>query len=184
MGRSLLLTFAMLLFAGAVLAQSTVLTGKVVDAQGEALIGATIKLMKGADLVRGTITDYNGEYRMSVDPGNYDVETSYTGYTTAKTTGVRVLVNTINSLDITMSEGTVLSEVQVTAFKVPLIEQDKTQGGQTLTSDQIKNLPTRSVNAIVATTAGTTSIDGGDVNIKGSRSNATNVLRRRYPDFG
>ncbi|MCC6460840.1 MAG: TonB-dependent receptor [Saprospiraceae bacterium] len=164
----------MLLFAGAVLAQSTVLTGKVVDAQGEALIGATIKLMKGADLVRGTITDYNGEYRMSVDPGNYDVETSYTGYTTAKTTGVRVLVNTINSLDITMSEGTVLSEVQVTAFKVPLIEQDKTQGGQTLTSDQIKNLPTRSVNAIVATTAGTTSIDGGAVNIKGSRSNATN----------
>ncbi len=30
------------------------------------------------------------------------------------------------------------------------------------------------MNAIVATTAGTTSIDGGDVNIKGSRSNATN----------
>ncbi|MCB0577046.1 MAG: Plug domain-containing protein, partial [Saprospiraceae bacterium] len=60
------------------------------------------------------------------------------------------------------------------AFKVPLIEQDKTSGGQTLTSDQIKNLPTRSVNAIVATTAGTTSIDGGAVNIKGSRSNATN----------
>ncbi len=38
--------------------------------------------------------------------------------------------------------------------KVPLIEQDGAMGGQTLTSDQIKNLPTRNVNAIVATTAG------------------------------
>jgi len=39
-----------------------------------------------------------------------------------------------------------------------------------LTSEQIKNLPTRSVNTIVATNVGAASIDGGDVNIKGSRS--------------
>jgi uncharacterized protein (TIGR02231 family) len=38
----------------------------------------------------------------------------------------------------------------------------------------IANMPTRSVNTIVSSTAGTTSIDGGDANIKGSRENATN----------
>ena len=53
------------------------------------------------------------------------------------------------------------------------IEQDKTLGGQ-LTSDEIRNVPTRNINSIVATTAGETTVDGGDVNIKGSRSNATN----------
>ncbi|MBK6933231.1 MAG: carboxypeptidase regulatory-like domain-containing protein [Saprospirales bacterium] len=174
MVRSLLLFFAMLFSAGATIAQSTVLTGKVTDDQGETLIGATIKVLKGTSFVRGTITDYNGEYRLSIDPGNYDVEVSYTGFQAQKVTAVRVLVNTINTLDFTLVSGNVLGEVTVSAFKVPLIEQDKTQGGQTLTSEQIRNLPTRSVNAIVATTAGTTSIDGGAINIKGSRSNATN----------
>ncbi|MBK8196184.1 MAG: TonB-dependent receptor [Lewinellaceae bacterium] len=174
MVRSLLLTFAMLLSAGAVLAQ-TVLQGKVSDETGELLIGATVKVMRGADFVRGTITDYEGNYRVSpLDPGTYDVEVSYTGYTMQRITGVKVLTNQITFLDATMTSGLLLGGVDVTAFKVPLIEQDKTSGGQTLTSDQIKNLPTRSVNAIVATTAGTTSIDGGAVNIKGSRSNATN----------
>lgn len=176
MVRSLLLFLTILLGVEIGFAQVgvTVLSGKVTDDQGEALIGATVKVLRGADLVRGTITDYNGDYRVNLDPGNYDVEVSYTGYQVQKVTGVRVITNTLNSLDFTMVSGNVLGEVTVSAFKVPLIEQDKTQGGQTLTSEQIKNLPTRSVNAIVATTAGTSSIDGGAVNIKGSRSNATN----------
>ncbi len=173
MVRSLLLTFAMLLSAGALLAQSTILSGKVSDDKGEALIGATVKVLKGTDFVKGTITDFNGDYRIQIDPGKYDLEISYTGFSTSRQTGVQVLSGRINQLDIGMSSNTVLGEVTV-SYRAPLIEQDKTQGGQTLTSEQIKNLPTRSVNAIVATTAGTSSIDGGEVNIKGSRSNGTN----------
>ncbi|MCS7037578.1 MAG: carboxypeptidase regulatory-like domain-containing protein [Saprospiraceae bacterium] len=176
MVRSLLLLLALLLVGELAFSQVgvTVLAGKITDDQGEALLGATVKIMRGADLVRGTQTDFNGNYRVNLDPGNYDVEVSYSGYQTQKVTGVRVISNTINTLDFTLSSSTVLSEVVIKDFKVPLIEQDKTSGGQTLTSEQIRNLPTRSVNAIVATTAGTTSIDGGAVNIRGSRSNATN----------
>ncbi len=176
MVRSLLLMLALLLCGEWAFAQVgvTVLAGKVTDDQGEALLGATVKIMRGADLVRGTATDFNGNYRVNLDPGNYDVEVSYSGYQTQKVTGVRVISNIINNLDFVLSSSAVLSEVVVRDYKVPLIEQDKTSGGQTLTSEQIKNLPTRSVNAIVATTAGTTSIDGGAVNIRGSRSNATN----------
>ena len=55
MVRSLLLTIAMLLSAGAVLAQ-TVLQGTVKDDKGEGLIGATVKVLKGGEFVRGTIT--------------------------------------------------------------------------------------------------------------------------------
>jgi outer membrane receptor protein involved in Fe transport len=163
----------MLLCAGAVLAQ-TALQGKVTDGT-ESLVGATVKVMRGADFVRGTVTDTEGNYRIApLDPGTYDVVFAYTGFAEQKVTGVRIIVNQITFLDATMTSNTVLTTAEVVAFKVPLIEKDKTQGGQTLTSDQIRNLPTRSVNAIVATTAGTTSVDGGEVNIKGSRSNATN----------
>lgn len=174
MVRSLLLTFAMLLSAGAVLAQ-TILAGKVIDeGTKEDLIGASVKITKGGEVVKGAITDFNGEYRIPLDPGKYDVEVSYTGYTSSRISGVQVLSNTINYQNFSMSAGTILGEVVIKEFKVPLIKQDETSTGQALTSDQIKNLPTRSVQQIVATTAGTTSIDGGDVSIKGSRSNATN----------
>jgi hypothetical protein len=173
MVRSLLLTIALLLGTGAVIAQSTVLQGKISDESGEGLIGATVKVLKGTDVVRGAITDFEGNYRLNLDPGTYDVEFSYTGFSTLRNSGVKVLNGQINFLDGTMSN-TVLTEVVIKTFKVPLIKQDETATGQTLTSDQIKNLPTRSVNAIVATTAGTSSIDGGAVNIRGSRSNATN----------
>jgi hypothetical protein len=172
MVRSLLFTLAMLLSVGSVMAQQTLLAGKVTDDKGEALIGAAVKVMKGSDLVKGSITDFNGDYRIQLDPGSYDVEFSYTGYGTQKQSGVQVFSGKINPLDVQLSN-TVLQEV-VIKYKVPLIEVDKTSTGATLTSEQIKNLPTRSVNAIVASTAGTTSIDGGEVNIKGSRANATN----------
>jgi hypothetical protein len=174
MVRSLLLFFILLFGVGATLAQSTSLGGKVTDEKSEALIGASVKVLKGTDFIRGAVTDYEGNYRIPLDPGTYDVEISYTGYASAKVTGVKVLTGQLNFLDRTLSDNLTLNTVDIVAYKVPLIEQDKTSGGQTLTSDQIKNLPTRSVNAIVATTAGTTSIDGGGVNIKGSRSNATN----------
>lgn len=152
----------------------TVLTGKITDDNGEVLIGATIKVLKGKNFIRGTVTDYNGEYRIALDPGTYDIEISYTGYTAKKITGTQVIANTVNRLDYSLSAGAVLEEVVVTEFKVPLVHQDNTMSGQTLTTQQINNMPTRSANAIAAKTAGTTSIDGGAVNVKGARSNATN----------
>ncbi|MBC7778423.1 MAG: carboxypeptidase regulatory-like domain-containing protein, partial [Phycisphaerae bacterium] len=152
---------------------STVLTGKVTDHWKEDLIGATIKVMKGQDFVRGSITDYNGDYRLQLDPGVYDVEISYTGFRSQRINGLRMLSGRMSNLDVGMSSSTALEEVEIVAYRIPLIEQDNTSSGQTLTSDQIRNLPTRSINTIVATTVGASSIDGGDVNIKGARSNGT-----------
>lgn len=172
MVRSLLLTFFLLSGSLALTAQ-TLLTGSVRD-EKEELIGATVKVMKGTEFIRGGITDALGNYRIQLDPGTYNVEVSYTGYATSRVTGVQVLINKINAQDFTLSSNAELTEVVITEYKVPLIKQDETSGGQTLTSETIKNLPTRSVNQIVATTAGATSIDGGDINIKGSRANGTN----------
>ncbi|GAB4493105.1 MAG: hypothetical protein OHK0019_16360 [Saprospiraceae bacterium] len=148
---------------------ATVLQGKVMDDMGEPLIGATVKILKGNDFVRGTITDFEGNYRITpLKPGKYDLEISYTGFASQRMTGVSIPAKQNTFADIAMSQGIILSEVAVVNYAAPLIEQDKTQSGPTLTSEQIRNLPTRDVNAIVATPA------GGEVKVKGSRSNATN----------
>ncbi len=174
MVRSILLTISLLLVSVAAVVAQTTLAGTVKDeATGEALIGATVKIMKGAQIVRGGVTNFDGEYRLQLDPGTYDVEVSYSGYSSVKTSGVQVLSGKITPFDVKMASGVTLGPVTIKSYKVPLIEKDKTASGQVLTSETIKNLPTRNVNAIVASTAGTTSIDGGNVNIKGSRDNAT-----------
>ncbi len=173
--RSFLPTLFMLVFGAIGVSAQTVLTGKVSDADTkEDLIGATVKVLRGTDVVRGGTTNYDGEFRFSLDAGTYSLEVSYTGFQTDRTNGVQVLTGQINYLDVKLSSGALLAEVIIKEYIVPLIQKDQNSGGQTLTSETIKNLPTRNVNAIVASTAGTTSIDGGAVNIKGSRSNATN----------
>jgi hypothetical protein len=155
-------------------ASSTVLTGNVSDGH-EALIGATVKVMRGADFVRGTITDFNGDYRIELEPGTYDVEYSYTGFKPERISGVKVLARETTIQNVVLSSGTQLDEVLISDYKVPLIEQDNTSSGQTLTEDQIKALPTRNVKTIVATTVGASSVDGGEVNIKGARANGTDT---------
>jgi outer membrane receptor protein involved in Fe transport len=175
MVRSFLLTITLLLLGAYGLSAQTILTGKVTDSEtGETLIGASVKITQGTTFIKGGVTNYDGEYRLPLNAGTYTVEISYTGFKTSATSGVQVLTNRINFYDVKLASGTLLEGVIITEYKVPLIKKDETSGGQTLTSESIKNLPTRNVNAIVATTAGATSIDGGGINIKGSRSNGTN----------
>lgn len=174
MVRSLLLTLAFMVSAFAAFSQSnTALEGTVTDDKGETLIGATIKVLKGTDFVKGGLTDLNGHYRILLQPGSYDVEVSYTGFAQSRTLGVRALVGQINFHDVVLSSNTIIDEVVISDYKVKLIDQDKTSTGATLTSETIKNLPTRSVAAIVGTTAGVTTSENGEINIKGARSNGT-----------
>jgi outer membrane receptor protein involved in Fe transport len=152
------------------------LEGKVTDATtGETVIFANVILFKNGNLITGTTTDLDGNYVFSsIDPGTYDVHVSYTGYPEQQKTGVVVLAGKAIRLDFKMEAGIQLDVAVVTAYKVPLIEQDNTTQGGIKTAEQIRNLPVKNINAIAATTAGLSSIDGGDINIRGSRKEATN----------
>src|SRR5678816_2490157 len=153
----------------------TSLEGKVLDATtGEPIIFANVVLFKNGNLINGVQSDLDGNYVFSsVDPATYDVEVSYTGYPIMRQTNVVLLAGKAVRLDFKMDAGINLQDVIVTAYQVPLIDVDNTTQGGVKTAEQIKNLPVKNINAIAATTAGLSSIDGGDINIRGSRSNAT-----------
>ncbi len=164
----------------------TALQGKVTDAEsGEAILFCNVALYHNGVLILGAETDLDGNYSFSnIDPGTYDLEVSYVGYQTLRTTGVLVLAGKVNRADITLSPGVVLEEVVVTDYKVPLIEQDNTTSGGVVTSEQIRNLPSKSISTIAATTAGISSRDGESVAIRGSRSNATDYYIDGVRVFG
>ena len=174
MVRNFLLTLSFMLVASFAFAQ-TALSGKVIDTElNEELIGANVSISKNGVFVTGASTDIDGNYKVNIDPGTYDVEVSYTGFSNKKITDVLVSAGQNTTLDFGMEEGVVLGDIIVVGYKVPLIEVDKTTSGGVVTSDQIRNLPTRNVNAIAAQTAGASSSDEGEaISIKGSRSNAT-----------
>ncbi|MEN0006687.1 MAG: carboxypeptidase regulatory-like domain-containing protein, partial [Bacteroidota bacterium] len=177
MARFLLLTFFALAIGTAATAQTS-LFGKVMDEESsEPVLFGSVALYKNGVLITGTETDFDGNFNFpALDPGTYDVEVSYVGYQPKRVTGVKVLAGKANKVDIKLASGTgvILEEIVVTAYEVPLIEQDNTTSGKVITSDEIKNLPTRNINALAATSAGLASADEGDaINVRGSRSDAT-----------
>lgn len=174
MKRILLLLIVFFSVANLAMSQTS-LEGKVTDAaSGEALPFATVGVFKDGALVTGVDTDLDGNYSISdIDPGNYDVEASFVGYTAKRLTGVVVKAGKINRVAFELSDGVLMDAVEITAYKVPLIEVDNTTSGATVTAEKIRSLPTKNINAIAATSAGISSTDGGDINVRGSRSNAT-----------
>ncbi|MEO6760349.1 MAG: von Willebrand factor type A domain-containing protein, partial [Saprospiraceae bacterium] len=125
--------FAWLSMAGAsFLPTTTLLTGTVTDDQGVKLAGATVKALQKGILIRGVITDIDGNYRMSVDSGSYTIEVNYTGYQTVRTEGVPVKDGQLNQQDFTLTSSTALEEVAITSYKVPLIQKDAAESGQSI----------------------------------------------------
>ena len=179
-----------LLFLGSspLFAQTTgSLQGKVIDVgNDEGLPFANVVLEKDGVQISGTQTDFDGNYNFSnVSAGTFDVLVSYVGFPTIKTEGVVIKLGQVVRFDIEMEEGTEFqikdstgqsTEIIVRGYRIPLIEQDATSGGQTLGAEDIKNLATRNISSIAATTAGVNQTDEGEAtNTNGSRSSSNDT---------
>ena len=107
MRKQLILIFLSLLSVG-IFAQKQTVTGKVVDASNQPLIGATVKEVGNA--TNGTMTNFDGNFTLSVKTGA-SIEISYVGYSTQRVTA--------STTPITVSlkeDASVLNEVVVTGY--------------------------------------------------------------------
>lgn len=165
-----------LLTSSAILAQSGAgtLRGFIKDAKtGEPIPFANVVVEAGGIQFGAGQSNIDGEYTVKpIDPGTYEVKTSYVGYKPVKTTGVIVSPGKITTVNINMESSAVeITTFEVIAYDVPLIDDYQ---GKTLTKEEIIALPTRSVQSVAATTAGVTQTDEGrGINVRGSREDAT-----------
>ena len=105
---------------------------------------------------------------------NYDLRFSYVGYETYLAKDIDIRKEEKRELNIALKESRLtLDEVVVTEYKSPTIDKNKTTRSPTVTAEEIKSMPTKSVDEIAATSAGLSSDEGGDVSIRGSRTDAT-----------
>jgi hypothetical protein len=171
---------AILIFGSIALSAQTrpgSLRGTVKDkVTGETIPFANVVIKQGGVLVNGTTTDYDGNYNINpVDPGIYEVECSFVGYATVKISNIEVSPNRPKVLNFDLSEESEMLQEVVIVAQEELIETGKTS--ETVTADEIKNLPYRNIAQIVSTTAGVYQPDEGQgFNVRGARSGNNQVF--------
>ena len=126
----------MLLMSGQAFAQNLRVTGKVVDENGEGVIGAGVVLQGTAT---GTITDVDGNYELPSVPQGATLEISCVGY---KTMLVQV---TGSRLDVTMApDSRLIDESVVVAYgqqnKVTITGSVAAVGGEALLKSPVANV--------------------------------------------
>ena len=168
--------FLLLLFlcisTSMVLAQRTI-SGKVIDTDGESLIGVNI-LEAGTS--NGTVTDFDGNYSLTVSEGA-TLTFSYTGYAEQS-----VVVGSQSIVNLTLAEGVALDEVVVTALGISREKKSLSYSAQNVQTEDIsKARALNVVNSLSGKVAGISVSPGGSgvgsssrVILRGNRSIAGN----------
>jgi hypothetical protein len=127
-------------FSGAVLHSQTALTGKVSDESGKGLIGATVKVLKGTEFFRGAVADINGEYCIELEPGIYNVEFSYTGYSKAIVNKIIVEQDKVSVLNKSLQTYSIF-QCGCHCYRPPIISADPEYNNfNTFTSEQLRRM--------------------------------------------
>ena len=98
-----------MMFCTTMWAQKVDIKGTVVDANGEALIGASV-VVKGNTAV-GTVTDFDGNFSLSVPSENTIIVVSYVGMNTRE-----LKVGKQRSFNVTLDDNTQIAEVVVVGY--------------------------------------------------------------------
>ena len=135
--------------------QAGVVKGQVTDKNGDAVIGATVKVK---DAQTGTVTDFNGNFSLSVQKAG-SIVVSYIGYLTKE-----VAFTPGQSLNITIEEdATALDEVVVVGYGVQK-KSDVTGSVTSINKDRLSKLPVTNVlQAVQGAAAGVTIQQGSSI---------------------
>lgn len=161
-----------LFFTVGAFAQQIAVKGHVKDAAGEAIIGATVRIVGQQG---GTITDFDGNFSLNADKGA-QLQVSYVGYQTQTVAAAPTLVITLQD------DATVLSDVVVIGYgvakkndltgSVTAIKPDEMSKGITTSA---QDMLTGKIAGVNVTSSGGTPGGGAQIRIRGGSSlSATN----------
>ncbi len=126
-------------------ANNTALVGTVTDASGAVLAGASV-----VGINRETKVEYPGKTNAQgyysipfILPGTYDVTAEVPGFKKVTATGVVVTLNLSVRTDLSLAVGSTNEAVTVTA-QTPALSTDDAVIGETITTQQVENLPENS----------------------------------------
>ena len=138
-------------------------------ATGDPLAGVNV-FLEGTP--HGAATDKFGEYViLNIPPGDYTLRASYIGYATYRVQNIRVSLDRTTNRDFTMKTAVIEGEEVIVVADRPLVQKDLTASQKITTSDEIKVMPVETFLGVLATQAGVNQGAGGELHIRGGRSN-------------
>ena len=162
--RSVLFIFSFLIFSSTAFSQSGKISGKIIDASGEAVPFVNV-IVVGTNY--GAASNIDGLYSIiGIPPGTFSIKASAIGYNSTTVTNVKVSIDLTTKIDIKLSETSVelQQEVIVLATK-PLVTKDLTSSTSIIGKDEIASLPVTEFQEVLKLKAGYV---GG--NVRGGRS--------------
>jgi hypothetical protein len=139
---------ALVCFASGAFAQTagSSITGTITDSKGLAMSGVSV-LVHNADTgvdLKPVLTNDSGVYLAPLlQPGNYEVTASQSGFATVDRKGVTLQVGQTVRVDFEMPVAAQQALVTVTT-EVPLLETEKTDQAQNVSETLVSNLPVSS----------------------------------------
>ena len=132
------------------------LSGRVIDQNGDGLIGANV-LVEGTN--QGAATDFEGYYViLNLRAGTYSVRYGYVGFQTKVVQKVKINSDQTTKIDVELVSEVIQGETVTITAQRPLVEFNQTSSVSTVGKDDIANLPVQDLNQIVNLQAGV--IDG------------------------
>ncbi len=146
------------------------LSGHVTDGEtGEPIPGVNV-ILDGTNY--GGATDVNGFYLINnLPPGNYNVTFSAIGYQKKQFVNVKISVDFTTSVDVKLNTESIELGTIVVQAEAPLVRNDLTSSQVTVDADHIESLPVESINQVLTLQAGIVQGAGGELHIRGGRSN-------------
>ena len=136
---------------------------------GEYLPGVNVVI---EELLLGAATDQNGFFViLNVPTGTHTLSASYIGYSKYVIQGLRVSLDQTTIQNIQLTQEIIEGKEIVVLAERPLVQKDLTASQRITTSEEIKNLPVESFLGILTTQAGVNQGAGGEIHMRGGRSN-------------
>jgi hypothetical protein len=167
------LHLTIILFFGitaAAVAQSGAIKVTMTDDKKQPIPFANVVVEKSGAQIAGGTTDIDGNVTIKpLDPGQYDVKAVAEGFQERVMTGVIVSADKTVYLEMPMQPATTILKEVTVKFHRDILPPN-TQSGQVIDKEDIEHLPTKDVNTIATLSAGVMVDGGGNIHMRGSRS--------------
>ncbi len=144
-----LLLSPVLLLAG----ETGKIAGRVVDGStNEPIVGANV-VVQGTYL--GAATNIDGFYTINnIPPGRYSVTVSFMGYRKHTTTDVIVKIDLTTRVDAKLQSEAIEADEIIVRAERPMVQKDLTSSSVTVSSEDLKRIPTENIGQVVNIQAG------------------------------
>jgi hypothetical protein len=175
---------AVLGMAGPLRAQTATgqITGTVKDTSGAVVPGATVTVHSDlTGLTRTATTNPSGDYSFPLLPvGTYSVSAQLQGFSVARESGIRLNVDQVARIDLTLAVGATTETVEVQSATVA-IDTETATVGQVITEKQITDLPLNGRNflSLLFLGAGAVEADGEQGSMRQGVGSAISLMGAR-----